>query len=407
MKQYDVIIIGAGAAGLFAAATASGRGLRTLLLERNSSPAKKLLITGKGRCNLTNNCTIAEFMSNVPVNPRFLYSSLSAFSPSDTMEYFEALGVPLKTERGRRVFPQSDRAADISAALVKAVRDSGAELICRRAQKLILEDKCCKGVVCGDEKYYGRVIIATGGSSYPQTGSTGDGYTLAAQAGHTIIPPTPSLVPVVTAEDCSPLMGLTLKNVTLSVRNNENGKIVFSELGEMLFTHFGLSGPLVLSASAHMRDAKSGKYALLIDLKPGLSSEQLDKRIQRDFSERQNRALANILPALLPRALVLPVLRAAEMSPEQQPNSVTRVQRLRLGEVIKSFSLSFERFRPIEEAIITSGGVSVKEINPASMESKLAEGLHFAGEVIDVDAYTGGYNLQIAFSTGYAAGMSV
>lgn len=407
MNQYDAIIIGAGAAGMIAAATSAKRGIKTLVLEKNAHLGRKLLITGKGRCNLTNNCEIDEFIKNVPVNPRFLYSSLSSFSPSDTMKYFESLGVPLKTERGRRVFPQSDRARDILDALVKDANSSGAKIINKKVQKLIIEENRCLGVLAEGVEYRGSVIIATGGKSYPQTGSTGDGYAFAESVGHTIVEPSPSLVPIITVEDCSHMTGLTLKNVVLSVKNKENGKKIFSDIGEMLFTHFGVSGPLVLSASAHMQGVEDGRYMLFIDLKPGLSHHQLDMRFQRDFAARQNQNLANILPGLLPRSLIIPVLLAADISAEAKPNSMTREKRIFLGEIIKAFPLTPSKFRPIEEAIITSGGVSVKEINPKTMESKLIKDLFFAGEVVDVDAYTGGYNLQIAFSTGYAAGMSI
>lgn len=407
MKQYDAIVVGAGAAGLIAAAAAAGRGRKTLLIEKNAAPGRKLMITGKGRCNLTNNCTVEEFLKNIPVNPRFLYSAVSGFSPADTIAYFEALGVALKTERGRRVFPQSDRAGDVVAALVENAQSAGAEFIRANTDKLLTENGVCLGVSANGQEYRGSVVAATGGISYPQTGSTGDGYAFAKSAGHTIVKPSPSLVPIVTAEDFSSLTGLTLKNVTLSVRNKDSGKVIFSELGEMLFTHFGISGPLALSASAHMHGIENGGYRLFIDLKPGLTLQQLDLRLQRDFAQRQNSNLGNIMPALLPRALVTPVLRTAGISAELKSNSVTREQRRQLGEIVKAFPLTPSAFRPVEEAIITSGGVNVKEINPKTMESKLVKGLFFAGEVIDVDGYTGGYNLQIAFSTGYAAGMSI
>lgn len=407
-NNYDVIVIGAGAAGLMAAGTAAAQGKKTLVLERNDRPAKKVLITGKGRCNVTNNCTQDHFISQVKTNGRFLYSAIAAFSPQDAMAFFERLGLALKTERGNRVFPVSDRSADVAAALIRYAKEQGAHLETARVKELILENGAVKGASTHEGKtYYApSVIVATGGLSYPGTGSTGDGYRFAMQAGHTIMPTEPALIPIVTNEDwCKRAMGLSLKNVTLSVVDVKRDKTVFSELGEMLFTHFGISGPLVLSASSVMDSARLADYRLNIDLKPALSSEQLDKRIQRDFLENLNKDFSNSLGALLPKKLIPVIVYLSGIAPDEKVNQITKEQRARLVQTIKTLTVTPRTFRPIEEAIVTSGGVKVAEINPKTMESKLCSGLYFAGEVIDVDAYTGGYNLQIAFSTGYLAGL--
>lgn len=407
-NNYDVIVIGAGAAGLMAAGTAAAQGKKTLVLERNDRPAKKVLITGKGRCNVTNNCTQDHFISQVKTNGRFLYSAIAAFSPQDAMAFFERLGLALKTERGNRVFPVSDRSADVAAALIRYAKEQGAHLETARVKELILENGAVKGASTHEGKtYYApSVIVATGGLSYPGTGSTGDGYLFAMQAGHTIMPTEPALIPIVTNEDwCKRAMGLSLKNVTLSVVDVKRDKTVFSELGEMLFTHFGISGPLVLSASSVMDSACLADYRLNIDLKPALSSEQLDKRIQRDFLENLNKDFSNSLGALLPKKLIPVIVYLSGIAPDEKVNQITKEQRARLVQTIKTLTVTPRAFRPIEEAIVTSGGVKVAEINPKTMESKLCSGLYFAGEVIDVDAYTGGYNLQIAFSTGYLAGL--
>lgn len=407
-NNYDVIVIGAGAAGIMAAGTAAAQGKKTLVLERNDRPAKKVLITGKGRCNVTNNCTQDHFISQVKTNGRFLYSAIAAFSPQDAMAFFERLGLALKTERGNRVFPVSDRSADVAAALIRYAKEQGAHLETARVKELILENGAVKGASTHEGKtYYApSVIVATGGLSYPGTGSTGDGYRFAMQAGHTIMPTEPALIPIVTNEDwCKRAMGLSLKNVTLSVVDVKRDKTVFSELGEMLFTHFGISGPLVLSASSVMDSACLADYRLNIDLKPALSSEQLDKRIQRDFLENLNKDFSNSLGALLPKKLIPVIVYLSGIAPDEKVNQITKEQRARLVQTIKTLTVTPRTFRPIEEAIVTSGGVKVAEINPKTMESKLCSGLYFAGEVIDVDAYTGGYNLQIAFSTGYLAGL--
>ena len=414
----DLLIVGGGAAGMMAAIQAAALGKKVLLLERNSRLGRKLLITGKGRCNVTNNCDLDTLMANIPRNPRFLYSAFHSFGPADTMEFFESRGLPLKTERGNRVFPVSDRAADVAAVLEKGLRDPNVTVRTGRAVELLLEDGRVLGGRCEDGTEYraGAVLLATGGKSYPLTGSTGDGYALAEQAGHRIVPLAPSLIPVVTAEkDPREMQGLSLKNVTLTV--TRNGKPVFSELGELLFTHFGVSGPLVLSASAHMAgeapEAQTegayasmlrGKdYRMAIDWKPGLTPEQLDKRLLRDFGKCQNKDIINSLGELLPRKSIPVMLRRAGIPFETKVNAMTREQRRSLLEALKGFELTPVGFRPIEEAIVTSGGVDVREVNPKTMESMKVSGLYFAGEVLDVDGYTGGFNLQIAFSTGYLA----
>lgn len=407
MAEFDVIVIGAGAAGMLAAGQCAEYGRKTAVIERNEKPGRKLAITGKGRCNLTNNTDCDTVLKNIPRNPRFLYGALSMLSPADVMEFFEREGVALKTERGNRVFPVSDRAYDVVDALYRRMKRLGVTFVHARAEEILTENGAAVGVrTDGGDFFSERVILATGGLSYPGTGSTGDGYRMAEALGHTVTPLKPSLVPLETRESCAEMMGLSLKNVTLSVRDNERGKTVFSEMGEMLFTHFGVSGPLVLSASSRMEAFAEGRYALSIDLKPALSAEQLDERILRDFAERKNSRLENALRKLLPEKLILPVLSRAEASPEKQCNAVTRGERLSLGRTVKSFSLTPTGFRPIAEAIVTDGGVDVREISPKTMESKLVKGLYFAGEVIDAAGFTGGFNLQIAFSTGYAAAVA-
>lgn len=388
-----------------AAVHAARFGKSVIVFEKNERTGRKLRITGKGRCNVTNNSSMEEHMKNVPVNPRFLYSSYSGFDAADTMAFFEELGVPLKTERGNRVFPVSDKADDIADALDREMKKLGVKLIHKRVSGLLIEDGKCCGVTAGKDEFRSEsVLIACGGKSYPNTGSNGDGYTLAESAGHTITDIKPSLVPLVSPDKyCAEMMGLSLRNVTLKLFDRE--KLIYSELGEMLFTHFGVSGPLVLSASSHIRDMQPNRYTLKIDLKPGLTAEQLDMRIQRDFSENLNRDFANGIRKLLPAKLIPVAVRLSGIPAEQKVNGITREQRKKLGELIKDFPVRISAFRPVDEAIITSGGVSVREINPKTMESKLISGLFFAGEVIDVDAYTGGFNLQIAFSTAYSAAM--
>ena len=382
-------------------------GRAVTVIEKNRRPGRKLMITGKGRCNVTNNCDRDTLISNVPANGRFLFSAFSDFGTADTMEFFEKRGVPLKTERGNRVFPVSDKASDIVDALVNTVRKSGVKILTAEAEEILTENFSVTGVRTRDGEILeaDSVILATGGMSYPVTGSTGDGYEMAFRLGHTVTPLKASLVPLNVKQGfCSRLSGLSLKNVTLTVYESGRKKPVFSELGEMLFTHFGISGPLVLSASAHMRKMGSAEYTAYIDLKPALDEQKLDSRILRDFEEEKNRDFANSLDKLLPKSIIPVIISLSGIAPDTKVNQISREQRSRLCGVLKALRLDITGFRPIEEAIITGGGISVKEINPSTMESKLVSGLFFAGEIIDADAYTGGFNLQIAFSTGHLAG---
>ena len=406
-----IIIVGAGAAGLMAAGTAAmAENTEILLFERNQRPARKLMITGKGRCNVTNACTNEELIEAVCENGRFLYSAFNSFTSWDTMDLFEKQGVALKIERGQRVFPESDKAVDIVDALVKFALRKNVKLINKRVNALIVNDEGnIAGVKTEDKKEYlaDRVIIATGGKSYPLTGSTGDGYRLAKQVGHTVITPRPSLVPFEIKEKCcSKMQGLSLKNVAIRVYDGYNKKDVYADFGEMLFTHFGISGPIVLSASSHIRDIEPDRYEFIIDLKPALDEQQLDARIRRDFEEQSNKIFSNSLSGLLPVKMIPTVIERSGIPADCRVNQITKEMRASLIRVLKAFKLSINGFRPIEEAIITSGGIKVSEIIPKTMESKLVKGLYFAGEVIDVSAYTGGFNLQIAFSTGYLAGKS-
>ncbi len=402
-----IVIIGAGAAGLVAAGKALSLGKKVTIIEKNARPARKVMITGKGRCNVTNACSNLEFLEAVVSNPRFLYSAISQFSPYDTMDLFEqTLSVPLKIERGNRVFPVSDKAVDIVDALARYAK--GATVLYNTTcDSVLTQEGRAAGVITADGQTIpaSSVIIATGGVSYPTTGSTGDGIRFAQELGHTITPLVPTLAPLVCHTTlCRDLMGLSLKNVTVTVKNKENGQIVFSELGEMLFTHFGLSGPLILSASAHLRPMEPNKFLCSIDMKPGLDEGQLDARILRDFSENLHKTLRNSLGKLLPAKMIPVMIKKAGISPDVKIHDITKEQRHSLIEAIKNFTLDIHGFRPIEEAIVTAGGVNIREINPKTMESKLISNLYFAGEVLDVDAYTGGYNLQIAFATGNAAG---
>lgn len=409
-----IIIIGGGAAGLKAAIAAAYRyrdgGAKIVLIEKNEKAGRKLMITGKGRCNVTNNCDLDTLIAHVPRNGKFLYSAFSNFLPQDTMAFFETLDVPLKTERGNRVFPVSDKASDIVDALVKCLKSLKIKTLHGTAEKILTKNGQVTGVKLKDGTVLeaDRVILATGGMSYPLTGSTGDGYRMAAELGHTVTELKPSLVPLTLHEGfCSRLAGLSLKNVTLSVFEDGKKKPVFSELGEMLFTHFGISGPLVLSASSHMRYMGKKNYTAVIDLKPALSGEQLDRRILRDFENEKNKDISNALGKLLPKSLIPVVISLSGIDPHEKINQISREQRQRLCDTVKRLTLTVTGFRPIEEAIITSGGISVKEVDPATMESKLIKGLFFAGEILDTDAYTGGFNLQIAFSTAFAAGSHV
>lgn len=409
-REYDVLIIGGGAAGMLCGGFAAQNGLRTAVVERNSRPARKVMITGKGRCNVTNDCSPENFIRMVKRNGRFLYSAANAFPPSSTMEFFQGLGVPLKVERGNRVFPFSDKAVDIVDALTGFVKKSGGEILTGRCLSLAIEEGAIRGVVLEDGSTLSApvAVIATGGMSYPLTGSTGDGYALAEQAGHEIVEPRPSLVPILTAEPfCSAMMGLSLRNVTLTLTDRSRKKPVFQELGEMLFTHFGVSGPLVLSASAHIDPRRFADFTLSIDLKPGLDEAQLDARLLRDFTQNQNKDFGNSLSSLLPAKLIPVAVSRSGIPAHTKVNQITREQRRSFIALLKQFTLTPVAFRPIEEAIVTSGGVKVSQVNPGSMESKLVKGLFFAGEVLDVDAYTGGFNLQIAFSTGFLAAQGV
>ena len=403
-----VVIIGGGAAGLMAAVSAAKVDSSALItvIEKNSRPARKIMITGKGRCNVTNNCDIDTLISNVSRNGKFLYSAFNALTAKDTYEQFEKWGVPLKTERGNRVFPVSDKAVDIVDALVNNAKRVS-KIVEGTVKSIIVNNGSVNGVRLESGELFeaDSVILATGGMSYPVTGSTGDGYKMAEAIGHTVTEIKPSLIPLECHEGfCSRLSGLSLKNVTLSVFEDEKKKPVFTELGEMLFTHFGISGPLVLSASAHIKYLYKKSYKAVIDLKPALSVEQLDKRILRDFSEELNKDFANSLDALLPKSLIPVIVALSGIPANTKVNQISREERLGLVNLIKNFTLKITGTRPIEEAIITRGGIPVKEINSSTMESKIIKGLYFAGEIIDVDAYTGGFNLQIAFSTGFLAG---
>lgn len=401
--NYDGIVIGGGPAGMFAAITAASRGSRVLLLERNDRLGKKLLITGKGRCNVTNDCDESEVLKNVPRNGRFLYSALAACPPARVMEFFEKNGCPLKTERGNRVFPVSDRSQSILECLQNQLRSSKVTVRTGRVTDILTEDGRVTGVKTQQETYTANwVILATGGLSYPTTGSNGDGYRMARQLGHSVIEPEGSLVPLETAgEDCQDMQGLSLRNVAVKLINEKN-KVLYKDFGELLFTHFGVSGPTVLSASAHMK----GQCRLVIDLKPALEEGKLDARLLRDLEMYQNRSMENALTDVLPRSMIPVMLRRCGIDPSMQANSLTKQQRRSLLEQMKGFSLEITGKRPVSEAIITSGGVKVSEVDPRTMASKLVEGLYFAGEVLDCDAYTGGFNLQIAWSTAYAAAVA-
>ncbi len=409
MAEFDAVIVGGGAAGLFAAAMIGRNGGSTLIVERNRQTGKKLLITGKGRCNVTNHCQPDEVLKNIPTNPKFLYSAVMGFPPAAVMDYFEQLGVALKTERGNRVFPVSDKAQDIAAALEHDAKAHGTRIVRGRAAEILMENGKAIGVKTAEDSYFAKnVLIATGGISYPITGSTGDGYTLAKQAGHSIIKPAPSLVPLVlSGSEAARMMGLSLRNVTLSAYEENRTKPVFSEQGELLFTHYGVSGPLVLSASAHLRPDEGRHYALSIDLKPALTEKQLDLRVQRDFADFANRDFCNALEKLLPAKLIPVAVERSKIGAETKVHSITKEQRQAFVRLLKDFRFAVKGFRPAEEAVITRGGVCVKEINPKTLESKLVSHLFFAGEVLDCDAYTGGFNLQIAFSTAYAAATAI
>ena len=401
----ELIVVGGGAAGMMAAITAAGKGISVTILERNPKMGRKLYITGKGRCNVTNHCSPQEVLDSTPRNSRFLYGAITRTPPSWVEDFFRAEGVALKVERGNRVFPESDRAADIIDALVRGLRRGRVQIVQDRACRVQVENGTVCGVV-GEKGIYPckAVVLATGGASYPATGSTGDGYRMAAELGHTVVSARPSLVPLEAEGDlCGRMQGLSLKNVVLKVKNQKN-KIQFQEQGELLFTHFGLSGPLVLSASAHLRDFETDTYRAIIDLKPALEEQTLDRRLLSDFEKHRNSDFINALGELLPKKMIPVVVACSGIDPRSKVHSVTREQRHHLLHLLKHFSVPIAGARPVEEAIITSGGVSVEEVNPSTMASKLVPGLFFAGEVLDVDAYTGGFNLQIAWSTGHLAG---
>lgn len=404
----DLIVVGGGPAGLMAAGTAGGRGLRVILIEKNEKVGRKLGITGKGRCNLTNNTTPQKVVEALPTNGKFMYSALNLLTPADTMALFEGLGVPLKTERGGRVFPVSDRAADVVNALRTYCRRGNVETVTATVKDVITEDGRVTGVTTDKGDFYApTVCIATGGASYPATGSTGDGYRLAEKLGHTVVQPRGSLVPLESPDGyCAKMQGFALKNVGLTVLN-KSGKKVYEDFGEMLFTHFGVSGPMILSASAHMRNFDKDQYRLSIDLKPALDESKLDARILRDFQKYANREFINSLGELAGRSMIPVLVELSGIPPETRVNSITKAQRRKLLELFKAFPVRISGPRPVEEAIVTTGGVNVREMDPKTLESKKVPGLRFAGEVIDVDGYTGGYNLQIAWSTGYAVGMTV
>lgn len=402
-------IIGAGAAGLFAAGIAGSSGKSVLVFEKNRKPGQKLLITGKGRCNITNNCSMEELLANIPGNGKFLYSALNKFNNRDIMAFFESINVPLKTERGNRVFPVSDRSIDVVRALTDYARSQGAKFLYESpVSEICCEKGCVIGVRLKNNDYYelDSVILATGGLSYPMTGSDGDGYRMAKALGHTVTDLKPSLVPLETVEKWVPrLHGLALKNVDITTYDNRGIK-VYHEQGEMLFTHFGVSGPVILSASRHILDCGYKDSYFLIDLKPALDEEKLDLRIKRDFEKYSRKQFGNSLSDLLPKSLI-PVIVELSGIPSGKPvNQITKSERIGLVRLLKGLKVTVSKPRPIEEAIVTAGGISIKEINPSTMESKLIKGLYFAGEIIDVDAYTGGFNLTIAFSTAYVAAVS-
>lgn len=402
----NTVIIGGGASGCIAAVFSAGNGDKVTVLEPNGRIGKKLGITGKGRCNITNNCDFDTLMKNITRNPNFLYSAFSRFGTGECISFFEGLGVPLKTERGNRVFPVSDKASDIVNALDRELKRLGVRIVSQRALSVSTEN----GVVTGIKASGGffpadKVILATGGLSYPATGSTGDGYKIAEALGHTVTTLSPSLVPMETEEDCSLMAGLTVKNCVLTVTDCEKNKKVFSELGEMSFEEYGIGGAMTLSASAKIDKIEKGRYKAVIDFKSALDGKKLDLRIQRDISDYSSANAAEIARKLLPERLALPVLERAGINPEKKAAEISKSDRKALANTLKGFTLTLKAFRPIKEAIVTDGGISVKEINPKNMQSKLIKGLYFAGEIIDVSGFTGGFNLQIAFATGAAAGM--
>lgn len=387
-----------------AAITAARLGKSVLLIERNERLGRKLAITGKGRCNVTNNCSVEEALANVPRNAKFLYGAFAKFPPSETMAFFEELGVPLKTERGKRVFPVSDKAGDVVAALERELRRLDVKIAREKALSLIIDENVCRGVKTSAGEHFARsVIVAAGGKSYPKTGSDGSGYALAKQAGHTVIEPAPSLVPLVTEEKwVKSACGLTLKNTAMKLLDRE--KAVYEDFGEVAFTADGLGGATILSASAHISEMKRGRYSVMLDLKPALSAEKLDARLLREFSENRGKPFGEALRKLLPSELCGAFSEITGIPSDKKVDEITKIERKTLVNTLKNLRLNIRDFRPLDEAIITRGGIKTSEISPKTMESRLVKGLFFAGEIIDVDAYTGGFNLQIAFSTGKLAG---
>lgn len=407
--SVSIAVIGGGAAGLFFACHAIDAGADVTIFERNEKCGRKLGITGKGRCNLTNSCSVSEFIESVVTNPKFMYTAINVCPPNKVMAYFEdQLGVPLKTERGNRVFPQSDRAGDVVYSLVNYCGKKGCKIINALIDDIVVEDsKACGVVYGGMTKYFDKIVMATGGVSYISTGSDGTGHKIAQRLGLSVTPLKPSLIPLTCSDKYPSMMqGLSLKNISITVVNCQNKKEVYHDFGELLFTHFGLSGPVILSASSHIKDITPGKYQISIDLKPALDSAALDRRLLSDFEKYKNKDFSNALSDLLPSKMIPVFIERSGISPSKKVNSITREEREKLISLFKSFTLAVNGTRPINEAIITCGGVSIKEINPKTMECKKIKNLYFAGEIIDVDAYTGGFNLQIAFSTAYLAALS-
>ncbi len=412
-----VVVIGGGPAGMLAAISAAKSGNSVTLLEKNNILGKKILITGKGRCNITSSLDISDFINNIPGNGRFLYSAFENFTNEDIIDLLKSEGVKVKEERGNRIFPVSDKAEDVRAALERVAKKSGVQVkLNSKVDKIEVEENKVKRVVCDNEKYDAdKVILATGGRSYPLTGSNGEGYKIAEKVGHTIKPVRGSLVPLLADKEvCSRMQGLSLRNVGITMFDLEKDKKIYSDFGEMLFTHFGVSGPTILSGSAHLlrykdvdKKISDKKVVLKIDLKPALSMEQLDARILRDFTEVKNKQFKNSLDKLLPKKMIDVVIDKSKINPDKHVNEITREERLNLVKLLKDFEVRIDGFRPVDEAIVTAGGINVKEINPKTMESKIISGLYFAGEIIDVDAYTGGFNLQIAYSTGFTAGQNL
>ncbi len=408
-SQKTVAVVGGGAAGMLCAGKAAQNGCSVFLFEKKNAVGRKIAITGKGRCNVTNDCDRNTFIENIPTNPRFLYAAYSAFNSQDTMEFFEENGVPLKVERGNRVFPVSDNAFDIVDALRSFCLKNHVTIIYEKVTELITADGKVTGLKTDKKDYaFDNVVVCTGGMSYPLTGSDGDGYRFAENAGLSVVQPKPSLVPLETKESWpKELMGLSLKNVSVSVFDNIKNKEIYSDFGEMLFTHFGLSGPTILSASCHIRPMHQDRFSVVIDLKPALDEKTLDTRLLSEFSKAQNKNFSNILSTLLPQKLIPVFIRLSGIPENKKVNTITKQDRQNIIRLLKGLKCTVKSFRPIEEAIVTSGGVDVKELNPGTMESKKVSGLYFAGEVIDVDGYTGGFNLQIAFSTANLAALAV